>query len=370
MKRKGLIVLTLVLALVMGGMISAPSALANPGEYLLINPGDTASITGCVGGEAIFQFFNPGDPTGSGVFDPFVRINTNKPVEKGYNTSYRKLEFDENNSPTFTKDYLLADVPTVLLDDELYREFQCDINQKNSANPGFYLSLDELELYVTDVPKLHGYDGIDFAGQATLVWKMCPDDLVKINSLPNAGSGRRDFRVLIPAEDLVGGDYVVLFSQFGEVYPNNGGYEEWGVRVGVTPPPPDIDVEKYIKIDDGDWLDADNAPVSGDPNWLVPVNTPIFYKIVVSNTGGVELTDIELTEVWWWSMGDLDPYYDINDYDHPTALAPGESFIIEIGPLPITEICFHCNTVTAVGVYAYDNTTYQDVDSAWFEGGY
>lgn len=366
-KGRALLGLALVIALVIGGILGASSALASPGEYLLIDPGDAVTVTGSVGGDAIFEFFNPGDPTGTGVFDPFVRISTNKRVEKGYNTSYRKLQFDENSSPNYTKDYLLANVPVVAWDGKPYREFQCDVNQSNSADPDFYISLDKLELYVTNRSKIYPYP---FTG-ATLIWQLnYPVDWIKVNSLPNAGSGRRDFRVLIPNDLFIGGDHVVLFSQFGNHYPNNGGYEEWGVRVGVTPPPPpSIDVVKYIKIDDGAWLDANTEPVPGNPNWI-PTGTTIYYKIVVTNTGGVELTNIELTDVMYWKPfgGELtpitNPYYDLSTYQHPTTLAPGKYFEIVLGPFAASD-CYHQNIVTAVAVYG--SGTYQDVDSAWFK---
>jgi hypothetical protein len=342
-------------------MLAAPSALALSHEYLLINPGDDETVPGFVGGDAIFEFFNPGDPTGSGVFDPFVRINTNKDVEKGYNTSYRKLEFDENSSPIFTKDYELGAVPVVEVEGKLYREFQCDVNQNNKKGDDFYISLDQLELYVTDTAGLIGYD---FGTDATLVWQMNDPanpaqwDWVKINSLPNAGSGRRDFRVLIPAEDLVGGKYVILFSQFGKYYPNNGGYEEWGVRLDVTPPPPDIDVVKYVSVDGGaTWDDSNESP---GPNFFSEDN-PILFKIVVTNTGGTVLENIELTDVMYKDGIEITPPSVV---PNKTTLIPGESdeIIVEYWVAG----CIYQNIVTAVGVCAESGASVDDVDSAWF----
>ena len=90
------VVAALSLVPVAGGVISV---FASPGEYDLTAPNSTATVNGTVGGLAIFEVFNPDDPSGSGVFDPFVRISTNNQIEKGYNTDYRKLQFDENNSP-------------------------------------------------------------------------------------------------------------------------------------------------------------------------------------------------------------------------------------------------------------------------------
>ena len=34
------------------------------------------------------------------------------------------------------------------------------------------------------------------------------------------------------------GTYVTLYSQFGNNFANNDGFEEWAVRTAVIPPPP------------------------------------------------------------------------------------------------------------------------------------
>jgi uncharacterized repeat protein (TIGR01451 family) len=219
----------LSVVLITGGAIGV---FASPGEYDLTAPGSSATVTGTIGGDAIFEVFNPDDPSGSGVFDPFVRISTNNPVEKGYNTDYRKLQFDENNSPTFTKSYLVNDIPMVEKGGILYREFQLDINQ-NTPEPNRYLSLDKFQLWLTDVPDLHNYDyaNLEFPLDATMIWELAQGDWFKLDYTNNEGSGKRDLRALVPDEIFTDGDYVVLFSEFGDNWPNNDGYEEWGVAL-------------------------------------------------------------------------------------------------------------------------------------------
>ena len=85
-------------------------------------------------------WFYQADPqaTGSGVIHSFVRINANYSPTQGYNTSYRPLEFDENNSGVFTHDLLLAFVPLVKLDDDTgwFYEFILDINETDSNSGG------------------------------------------------------------------------------------------------------------------------------------------------------------------------------------------------------------------------------------------
>ena len=76
--------------------------------------------------------------TGTGVIDSFVRISGNDDQVDGHNTSGRPLKNDENNSPQFTRDLQLANVPLVTLDlagtanDGQYYEFLLDINQESN----------------------------------------------------------------------------------------------------------------------------------------------------------------------------------------------------------------------------------------------
>jgi hypothetical protein len=210
---------------------------------------------------AYFEVFTPTDPTGSGNFYSFVRLGGGE-VIKGYNTSYRPLEFDENSSSTFTRDILLSDVPTFTENGVLYREFQLDINQTNS-NP--YITLGKLQIFLTDIKGITGYP---FTGKATLIYDMdeLKDEFVDLDYSNNTGSGKRDLKVLIP-DSLFGNDpacaflgtdcktYVVLFSEFGQPnYVNNDGYEEWGVAV-------------YNTVSGSKWhdLDADGIWDAGEP---------------------------------------------------------------------------------------------------------
>jgi hypothetical protein len=54
--------------------------------------------------------------TGTGVIDSFVRISGNQNQVDGHNTSGRPLKNDANNSPQFTRDLQLKNVPLVTLD--------------------------------------------------------------------------------------------------------------------------------------------------------------------------------------------------------------------------------------------------------------
>jgi len=169
--------------------------------------------------------------TGSGVIQSFVRISANTDVVQGINTSDRPLNYDENTSPTFTHNLLLADVPIV----NGYREFLLDINQTNADS---LLSLDRVQIYVSDDPDLNSntlhQSGSNLPG-ATLIYDMdaTTDYSVKLDYALNSGSGSGDLFLYVP-DSLFSGKYVYLYSRFGELENNNDGFEEWAVRTGGT----------------------------------------------------------------------------------------------------------------------------------------
>jgi hypothetical protein len=177
-------------------------------------------------------------PAGSGVLNSFVRLGANKAVIQGYNTAYRPVEFDEKTSPVFTRDLALSEVPLKMISDNFYYEFLLDINQIQ-ANDKNYLSLDMLQLFVSETSGNHGYP----EGLGMKVYDLDPvneDNWIKLKD-HQGGSGKADLFVYIPSSAIGGGNpYVYLFSKLGENYANNGGYEEWGILKGDgggTPPP-------------------------------------------------------------------------------------------------------------------------------------
>ncbi len=171
--------------------------------------------------------------TGSGVLDPFVRLSTNQTIVQGYNTDARPLLLDENNSPQFTRSLLLDDVPTVDIGGTSYREFLLDINQKGTIC-GRLLSLDTIEIYLADAGNLTGSPG----SLGTLIYDMDDGDnnWIGLDYKLNHGSGSGDMLAYIPDDLFVGGDYVYLYSRFGENWANNAGFEEWAVRTSEPLP--------------------------------------------------------------------------------------------------------------------------------------
>jgi hypothetical protein len=184
---------------------------------------------------AIFRQYTP-QPTGSGVINSFVRLQTpngKATVEQGYNTDARPLQFDENNSPNFTRSLKLSDLPTVTIGGVNYRELLLDINQKASQP---YVSLDEVRLFLGDAPNLTGYTAPTSTQAAKLPGATLAYDLdaggdnwVKLDSRLSSGSGSGDMLMYVPDQALsaAGGGYVYLYSKFGVNFAGNSGFEEW-----------------------------------------------------------------------------------------------------------------------------------------------
>jgi hypothetical protein len=109
---------------------------------------------------------------------------------------------------------------------------------------------------------------------------------------------------------------------------------------------PAIDVEKLV-WDGTDWVDADTAPGP----YLMSLTNPQF-KFVITNTGNVELTNVDL----------IDDVY--GDIALNGTLAPGASLeYLHIGTWTVGP---HVNTATVTGEYG--GNTYTDSDDAHYFG--
>ena len=168
--------------------------------------------------------------TGTGVIQSFVRLSSNDDCIQGYNTDFRPLEFDENSSPSFTRDLSLSAVPIVTIGGVQYREFLLDINQTNADS---LLTLNEVEIYVHSTDSVTGYGSGDLT---TPVWSLdgAGDRNITLDYALNSGSGSGDLFLYVPNSLFVNGTQVTLFSSFGVPNNNNDGFEEWAVRTTET----------------------------------------------------------------------------------------------------------------------------------------
>lgn len=171
------------------------------------------------------------NPTGTGVYKPFLRLQNNG-TEEGFNTSAKKVL--DNKEGIWTRD-LLADsiIPTIeYLDNNYYRMIRLDINETNNNKK--FLSLDSLKIYIEDSGGISS-----LAGLTNLKYSMDAggDSYVKLDySLASGGSGWDDMSLLLPESIFSGstGKYFYLYSKFGEHFSSDAGFEEWA----SDPPPP------------------------------------------------------------------------------------------------------------------------------------
>jgi hypothetical protein len=169
---------------------------------------------------------------GTGVIQSFVRISAaNQSVVQGYNTSGRPLRFDENNSPTFTRDLQFFQIPTVTIAGVAYKEFLLDINQ-NAGPPSSWLSLDKVQIYSNALPSLNPTNP-SALGALRYDMDAGSDSSVYLDYDLNSGSGQSDMAMYVPVSAFGGisnSTYIYLYSMFGSTFANNDGFEEWAVQ--------------------------------------------------------------------------------------------------------------------------------------------
>jgi len=184
----------------------------------LTTPGSQGTING-----AIFKQVDP-QATGTGLIQPFLRVQK-RGKEKGYNTDYRPLQFNEKQDP-FTHSLLLNDVPLVTINSVNYREFLLDIDE---TKPGRLLSLDELKISLQPSGNLIGYGSIFSSPIYNL--DAGGNNWIKLDYWLNHGSGSGDMLAYIPNGLFTGpNQYVYLYCKFGVHYASDNGFEEWAVR--------------------------------------------------------------------------------------------------------------------------------------------
>jgi hypothetical protein len=184
-------------------------------------------------------------PTGTGVFDPFVRIQQNG-TEAGYNTDARPVEFQTKDQNQWTHSLTLNSLSTVSMNGTQYYQFTLDINEQGNKS-GALISMDDFRVYLGNSGSLTGFnDG--FGSNSVKVYDMdaVNDTTVDLNAKLNPpGSGVADLNVYIPVSAFAGFgsqfQYVYLYSSFGNPHASDAGFEEWASlngKNGSSPPPP------------------------------------------------------------------------------------------------------------------------------------
>ena len=222
---------------------------------------DLTASTGLSGAGNGAVFSNPANLTnvGSGVIDPFVRIQANGPggPESGFNTD-APVSLDTKPGPTFTHSITLGEIGTITGDGtsstvpgKVYRQFFVDINEPN--NNQRFLSLDALKFRVGNSASPANFTQ-SAAGDLVFDLDQGPNGNVTVLMDANffAGSGLGyDLKFLIPDAAFFGRsstDFVTLFATFGATvgfaanFEANGGFEEIAAfkctPTGTCAPPP------------------------------------------------------------------------------------------------------------------------------------
>lgn len=107
---------------------------------------------------------------------------------------------------------------------------------------------------------------------------------------------------------------------------------------------PELRVQKFISIEEGIWVRAYAAP-----GLIVPLESEVFFRFIVTNTGSTALTNLALS----------DSVYDATSCAVPETLEPGAEFECIIGSFPAEE-GQHSNTVTATALAGDEEVSASD----------
>ena len=224
-----------------------------------LTTGVDASVT--ASDSSIWRMAN-NHPTGTGVYDPFLRLGGNgAPTETGLNTDAKHVTVydDQGGGDQWVHSVKWGDVAIVTYNGKQYYDFTLDINEADNSQAR-YLSL--------DVFKLYAYSGV-LGGSATSVSQLGtavynlslsnpvgPSVLLDYH-LVNKGSGGDDMEALIPVFAVDPNSFLYLYTEFGNyasyqeavtkgkkityntVYPygSDAGFEEWRVQPGTSKVP-------------------------------------------------------------------------------------------------------------------------------------
>ena len=176
-------------------------------------------------------------PTGTGVFDPFLSIQ-NSPWEQGYNSSTGN--FDTKREPVWNHEIQFSDLRVTTIGGVDYFGFVVDINEPNGGgkNP---ISLDGLKIFTSStIQSSTSVNGNGFfnGSLGTLVFSLGNNTLKYTDGQHGSGSG--DLNIYIPVSLFAGvapTDYIYMYQRWGNTDFSEGGFEETAILNGVAPIP-------------------------------------------------------------------------------------------------------------------------------------
>jgi hypothetical protein len=243
------IVLGAALFLLGAGSASAlPPPPPPPPTFPPIDLASTPVGTTSTDTQGVIWTSNITGPTGTGIFDPFLRLEVNGGgTEYGFNTDYG-TPADPVGSHTVPLDDK-ADIHTHAVDfDDLvaeggYYRFQLDL-QEPIGQDKEYISLDNLEIYAVDPNNrlISSYGDLTTLGVKVFDMDGGGENrTVYLNSLLHPGNGTMDLDVFIPEAFLNGhaGASFYFYTVMGATVgleadvQADAGFEEWSVLTGT-----------------------------------------------------------------------------------------------------------------------------------------
>jgi hypothetical protein len=252
----------------------ASTAIAQ--EYDLTPRGSQSfDVPGDVGGTAVISDFWE-QPTGTGVFDPFLSLDANGQtsvgnnyVEQAYNTDgFTALYLDEHR-PQWNNLLTYGDLATINKNGIDYKAFILDANEPGGKKS--LISIDNIRIYTSatdntasvadDITQLDNLGTLRWAMNEPLATGPVPPDSnfnvdtwVKLDARQenvshgnaNGGSGQGDMIVYIPVSafgDALATDFVWMYNLNGVHYTSDvnnaseSGFEEWRAVMGTTTVP-------------------------------------------------------------------------------------------------------------------------------------
>jgi hypothetical protein len=224
--------------IVLGTMLLAfvaPAALAVPID--LTDDTNPATFSGITASDGSIWRVVIGAPTGTGVYEPFLRLQANG-TEAGLNTDAANPGVYDDVGGIWTHSLMFGDLATVVKNSSDYYQFTFDINEPASGAPRF-ISLDVFQIYSGSIADATSTAGLtllyDFGNSS-------PDGppVLLDYTLASSGSGNDDIEVLIPYFSEDPASYFYLYVEFGgegdqgdRDYRSQDGFEEVRALLGT-----------------------------------------------------------------------------------------------------------------------------------------
>jgi hypothetical protein len=258
----------------LAAIVILPAIAAFATELDLSGSATSGPLTGAVGGTAIFSEIST-HPAGTGVFDPFLTINSqgNSKIERGYNTDGHMALYLNQQRPEWNTLLKVSDLAKINIGGTNYYAFELDANEPSGivradGSSKSLLSIDNIRIYTSstdntgavqsDETKLDSLGTLRFALNDPLKsgsnynitnWvKMdATTDGIADTQGHNGGSGFSDLIVYIPASDFPNlNDYIFFYNLNGAHFQADvggdaaeAGFEEWRAVVGPNTSTPD-----------------------------------------------------------------------------------------------------------------------------------